>query len=231
MRGQQLCTPPLDRAAAVATFCFGSDYIEIAALDRALSDAGYLGGPDVLETLVAKWTKDGSSRSSAKLHAARRLLEAVQELAPLRSVAPCAEHVERLVRFLREHECLPEADDPLEERLLRGRAAVLDVLISLRDAYVRFDAAPIDFETLVPTIRRWMEDRTFAPYTGEGGVHVVDADTARFGEFDSVQLAGLVDGEWPEGPHRNIFYPPSLLRDLGWPSESQRLDRGTGGVH
>jgi RecB family exonuclease len=174
---------------------------------------------------VAKWTEDASSRSSAKLHAARFLLEAVQELAPLRSMAPCAEHVERLVRFLREHECLPEADDPLEERLLRGRAAVLDVLISLRDAYVRFDAAPIDFETLVPTIRRWMEDRTFAPYTGEGGVHVVDADTARFGEFDSVQLAGLVDGEWPEGPHRNIFYPPSLLRDLGWPAESQRLDR------
>jgi RecB family exonuclease len=197
-------------------FRFGSDDIEIAALDRALSDAGYLGGPDVLETLVAKWAKDG---------AARRLLGTVQQLAPLRSLAPCAQHLERLLGFLREHERLPAADDPLRERLLRGRAAVLNVLISLRDAYARFDATPTDFEALVPTIRRWIEDRTFAPYTGEGGVHVVDADTARFGEFDSVQLAGLVDGEWPEGPRRNIFYPPALLRELGWPSESQRLDR------
>jgi ATP-dependent helicase/nuclease subunit B len=102
---------------------------------------------------------------------------------------------------------------------------VLNVLIGLRDAYARFDVAPTDFETLVPTIRRWIEHRTFAPYTGESGVHVVDADTAAFGEFDSVQLAGLIDGEWPEGPRRNIFYPPALLRELGWPSESQRLDR------
>jgi ATP-dependent helicase/nuclease subunit B len=74
-------------------------------------------------------------------------------------------------------------------------------------------------------IRRWIDERTFAPYTGEGGVHVVDADAARFGDFDAVQLAGLVDGEWPEGPRRNIFYPPGLLRELGWPSESQRLDQ------
>jgi RecB family exonuclease len=206
-------------------FRFGSDYIEIAALDRALSDAGYLGGPDVLETLVAIWAKDGSSRSSLALDAARRLLGAVQLLAPLRSVAPCAQQLERLLGFLREHERLPEADDPLRERLLRGRAAVLNVLISLRDAYARFDATPADFETLVPTIRRWIEDRTFAPYTGESGVHVVDADTAGFGEFDNVQLAGLVDREWPASPRRNIFYPPALLRELGWPSESQRLDR------
>jgi ATP-dependent helicase/nuclease subunit B len=198
---------------------------EIAALDRALSDAGYLGGVDVLEGIVVKWAEDAALCSSAKLHAARLLLAAARDLAPLRCVAPSAEHLDRLVRFLREHECLPDADGLLRERLLRGRAAVLDVLVSLRDAYVRFDAAPVDFETLVPTIRRWIENRTFAPFMGEGGVHVVDADTARFGEFDRVQLAGLVDGEWPEGPHRNIFYPPALLRDLGWPSESQRLDR------
>jgi RecB family exonuclease len=206
-------------------FRFGLDYIAIAALDRALSDAGYLGEPDVLEALVAKWASDDLSRSSLKLDAARRLLGAVQQLIPLRSVAPCAQHLERLLGFLREHERQPAADDPLHERLLRGRAAVLNALIGLRDAYARFDAAPIAFETLVPTIRRWIEDRTFAPYTGESGVHVVDADTAAFGEFDSIQLAGLVDGEWPEGPRRNIFYPPALLRELGWPSESQRLDR------
>jgi hypothetical protein len=52
----------------------------------------------------------------------------------------------------------------------------------------------------------------------------VDAESARFGEFDRVQLAGLVDGEWPDRPRRNIFYSPAVLRDLGWPAEADRVD-------
>ena len=39
------------------------------------------------------------------------------------------------------------------------------------------------------------------------------------GEFDDVTLVGLIEQEWPERPRRNIFYPPSLLKALGWPSE------------
>lgn len=54
-------------------------------------------------------------------------------------------------------------------------------------------------------------------------MHVVDADSARFGDFDLVQVAGLVEGEWPESPRRDIFYPPALLRELGWSSEGERL--------
>jgi ATP-dependent helicase/nuclease subunit B len=52
----------------------------------------------------------------------------------------------------------------------------------------------------------------------------VDAASARYGAFDDVQLAGLVDGEWPERPRRNIFYTPGVLRDLGWPADADRLD-------
>ena len=35
-------------------------------------------------------------------------------------------------------------------------------------------------------------------------------------------IAGVVEGEWPASSSRSIFYPSSLLRDLGWPAESDR---------
>jgi RecB family exonuclease len=73
-------------------------------------------------------------------------------------------------------------------------------------------------------VRRAIETRTFAPRSGQSGVHLVDADSAPFGEFDYVQLAGLVDGEWPDRPQRNIFYSPVILRDLGWPADADRVE-------
>ena len=39
-----------------------------------------------------------------------------------------------------------------------------------------------------------------------------------------MQLAGLVEGEWPDLARRSIFYSPSVLRELGWPSDTLRLD-------
>jgi hypothetical protein len=38
-----------------------------------------------------------------------------------------------------------------------------------------------------------------------------------------VQLAGLVEGEWPEPPRRSIFYSTAILRELGWAGEKERL--------
>lgn len=195
----------------------------IAALDRALSEAGYLGDIEALERLIATWDS-ASEPSSRTRRIADVLLATARELAPLREEAPCAEHLDRLLAFLLTHERLPAADDPLRPRLLRGRAAVLDALTSLRDAHARFDPAPVDFDAVAAVVKRWIEAHTFTPYTGEGGVHVIDADSARFGDFESVQLAGLVDAEWPESARRNIFYPSVLLRELGWPTESERLD-------
>ncbi|MBI2828803.1 MAG: PD-(D/E)XK nuclease family protein [Acidobacteria bacterium] len=198
---------------------------EVAALDRALSDAGYLGDIDTLERLVATWreAKSGSQPPKA-LRAAEVVVEAARQLAPLRSAAPCAAQLDGLLAFLRRYEHLPRPDDPLRPRQLRGRAAVVDALTGLRDAYARFDPLAVDFDTVAAVIRRWIEAHTFAPRTGEAGVHLVDAESARFGEFEGVQLAGLIDGEWPDTPRRNIFYPPGLLRELGWPAESDRLD-------
>jgi ATP-dependent helicase/nuclease subunit B len=54
-------------------------------------------------------------------------------------------------------------------------------------------------------------------------VHLVDADSARFGRFEHVHIAGLVENEWPDRARRNIFYSPAVLRELGWPAGSDRL--------
>jgi RecB family exonuclease len=50
--------------------------------------------------------------------------------------------------------------------------------------------------------------------TGGAGLQIVDAQAARFGDFDDVQLLGLIDGEWPERVRRNVLYPSSLLNQL-----------------
>jgi len=183
---------------------------DITVLDRALSAAGYLGDVDALDQFT--------------IPAAAVLRRVAGELLPLRDAAPLAVHLELLFTFLTTHENVPGPDDPLRERQLRARAAILGTLATLRDAYARFDATPMDFDTVAAIVRRWIEGQTFAPRTGESGVHLVDAESARFGDFEAVQLAGLVDGEWPDRPRRNIFYAGGILRELGWPAESDRLD-------
>ena len=205
---------------------------DVAALDRALSEAGYLGGVDTLERLVESWGAEGSRVSKAAVAGASVLQTVVNEVAPLRSETTIAAHLDRVVRFLTIHENLPgpdppsrpEADDPLRARQLRARGAVLGLLRSLRDGYGRFDSRAVPFDEVAAMVRRGIETHTFASRSGDSGVHLVDADSAPFGEFDSVQLAGLVDGEWPDRPRRNIFYSPAILRDLGWPADADRVD-------
>ena len=75
-------------------------------------------------------------------------------------------------------------------------------------------------------VRRWIEEQTFVPDPDDGsGVHLLDDQAARYGDFDDVAIVGLVDSDWPERPRRNIFYPPALLKSLGWPSEKDRRAR------
>jgi ATP-dependent helicase/nuclease subunit B len=153
------------------------------------------------------------------LRAGDVLREIVRELTPLRSRAPVAEHLECLLRFFQKHERQEESDS----RARRARGAILGTLMTLRDGWARFDNTPVDSDVVAALIRRWIEVQTFAPRAGNSGVHLVDAWSARFGDFDEVHLAGLVDGEWPEPARRNIFYSSSILRELGWPAESDRL--------
>ena len=37
-----------------------------------------------------------------------------------------------------------------------------------------------------------------------------------------LHLVGLAEGDWPERPSRNIFYPAFLLSELGWPSQADQ---------
>ena len=197
---------------------------ETAALDRALSEAGYLGGLDALDRLAESWQREGSRVSRAAVRGASILRTAALEIEPLRSDATIAEHVDRVLGFLTAHENLPGPDDPLRARQLRARGAILGLLRALRDAHRRFDSRAVAFDEVAAMVRRGIETQTFAPRNGERGVHLVDADSAPFGEFDLVQLAGLVDGEWPDRPRRNIFYSAAILRELGWPADADRLE-------
>ena len=200
---------------------------EVAALDRALSEAGYLGGLDALERLNLSWRQEGTRVSRGAVIAVSVVEAVARELEPLRVNATVADHLDRVLTFLSDHAAPPraaETDDSLVARELRARAAILGLIRALRDAYRRFSSDAVPFDQVAAMVRRHIEVQTFAPRSGECGVHLVDADSAPFGEFDYVQLAGLVDGEWPEKPHRNIFYSPAILRDLGWPADSDRLE-------
>jgi RecB family exonuclease len=202
---------------------------DVPALDRALAEAGYLGDAESLDRLVESWSTAGPRRGRVEqaIRAADVLREVVHELIPLRSQAPVAEHLALLVRFMTRFEtrdgAVRVAANGEDSRSKRARGAILGTLIALRDGWARFDTTPVDSDVVAALIRRWIEVQTFAPRAGDSGVHLVDAWSARFGDFDEVHLAGLVDGEWPEPARRNIFYSSSILRELGWSAESDRL--------
>jgi RecB family exonuclease len=227
-----------------------ADIADISALDRGLAEAGYLGGIEALERLLDVWRPvsevrlpaSRAERASAGLagggqldttpragHADRasrageRLLVIARELAPLKSASSVANHLNVLLAFLREHESTTVPEESLRARHLRARGAVMATLVALRDAYSRFDTEPVAADEVAALVRRWIEGQTFAPRAGDEGVHIVDAESARFGQFEYVHIAGLVETEWPDRARQNIFYSPAVLRELGWPGEADRL--------
>lgn len=199
----------------------------IAAADALLSERGYLGGLDALQrivTAVSDAPKGPTRAATTALPALEALVRAAADLEPLRLEAPAADHLETLLAFLREHDADVADHELVRSRSLRARAAIQGILVVLRNEYRELDVQPVEFDRIAALVRRWIESHTFAPRTGDGGVHLVDAESAKFGDFDYVHIAGLVDGEWPERPRRNVFYGASLLRDLGWSAESDRAD-------
>lgn len=189
----------------------------IGALDRALAEARYLGGLDRLASLSESWNapagqtgREGRRRRQAQPALAVALTIA-GELAPLGDQGPVLQQLDLVSSFLsRHHHASPHDPDP--ERSARVRRAVLGALSALGAAYASYDAgATITGSDLSFIIRRWLGGQTFAVRTGVPGVRLLDAQAARFADVDEAQLLGLVEGEWPEPPRRNIFYPPALL--------------------
>jgi RecB family exonuclease len=186
---------------------------DVATLNRTLSEEGYFGGADHLRHIAG----------ARRLVAAKAAVAAADELSALVERRAPSSHLDTLLAFLKSHDRIPPAGDPLRDRHLRARRAVLSAIHGLRTAHADLDDEPADFVHVAAMIRRWIEGETFAPRTGETGVHLIDAQAARYGEFDEVFLVGLVEGEWPERSVRNIFYPSSLLSLLNWPDSRTAL--------
>jgi hypothetical protein len=108
---------------------------------------------------------------------------------------------------------------------------MLGALSALGEAHAAHDDEALLVTDLANTVRRWIEGQTFSPRTGTAGVTLLDARAAAYAEVDQVRLVGLADSDWPERARRNIFYPMSLLAQLGWPKELDRLTAARARFH
>ena len=141
----------------------------------------------------------------------------------LAAQAPSApDQIDGILAFLRTHERLPDPSDDWYERHMRARRAVLSALEMLRSAHAAQDPAPLSVAELSGAVRRWIEGQTFAPRLGREGVRLLDASAAPYADVDELRIVGLNESDWPERNARSIFYPQSLLAQLGWPSDQDR---------
>jgi RecB family exonuclease len=196
-------------------FRFVTDGVEVdresvRQLDASMAEHRYLGGIDRLRALSETWT-------GGELPAARAAIDAAATLAPLLESRPMLEQVDRLRAFLDAH------DRPHPGRRARARAAIDSALEGLGASYRRHDPSAEGTVTeLSASLRRWLGTQTFDDHTGESGIRILDAQAARFADLDDVQIMGAVEGEWPERPRRNVFYPRSLIAPLE-PSRPERI--------
>src|SRR5690606_6575935 len=137
----------------------------------------------------ATWDAAAAARAA---HAAAVIVRA---LSPLLEQAPASVQRARLREFVIAWRRPIRHDDPLRAPLLRAQSAVLELLADIADAHRKHHDLLWDLGDLSSEIRRWIEGQTFAPETGDpGGVQLLDAAAAQFGEFDVLHLVGLVDG-------------------------------------
>lgn len=201
------------------------DRRDIVRLAQELEELEFLGGRERLGALADALAERARASRSARTAAIllRAASDAANELADLEREAPPSRHLERLLSFLEAHDRPLAADDPLVERHQRVRTSILGALRDLGEAEAAHADRPTTFSAYFPFVQRWIEDQTFTPRTGSGGLRLVDASAAAYGEFSTVHLLGLVEAEWPPAAPRTVLFPPGLLRDLGWPRDADRL--------
>jgi RecB family exonuclease len=146
--------------------------------------------------------------------------QAAEDLRLLDAERPWSAHFETLSTLLRRRDAYP--DSAAGERHARARAATLDVLATLARAYAQPGEPGVRFREVVPVVRRAMEEHTFAPATGTDGIRLVDARAARYATAGIVWILGVNEGVWPAPARGSVFYPASLLRDLGFPRDQDR---------
>jgi RecB family exonuclease len=202
-------------------FLFKDGEVEVArtsisAFDRALSEARYLGDPERLAALASDWTSKQSEG------AVRIALAVARELEPLTSERPASAQIRTLLAFWQTH-VRPLTDaDTFNSRERRARAAIVELLSTLAAAHEAQDDTVWSIDDLGVAVRRGIEEETFVADSAGIGVHLLDDRAVRYGDFDQVTILGMIEPDWPDRPRRNIFYPPALLKSLGWPSEKDR---------
>jgi RecB family exonuclease len=202
---------------------------DVAAADGMLRDVKYLGGWERLASLAADSDQSGVRRKSAT--AVRAAAAAGAELGAMIHAPSASQQVSALLAFVAAHERLPGPADEWHARHLRARAAILGALESLRDAHRLHDDEPVPIAELAGTVRRWIEGQTFSPRTGTRGLTLLDAPAAAYADVDELRLVGLVESDWPDRGRRSIFYPSSLLGQLGWPADADRLSAARARFH
>lgn len=186
---------------------------EIRALDAMFFEQKFLGGVDRLSQLA-------DARRERGLRAA---VAVARELDSAMHAPGAPAQIHALIAFIRTHEQLPAPDDAWYARHMRARGAVLAALEMLAATHAAHDPAPLSVHELSGSVRRWIEGQTFSPRNGTTGVRLLDARAAAYADLDEMRLVGLIESDWPERHARSIFYPQSLLAELGWPSEQERL--------
>jgi RecB family exonuclease len=196
---------------------------DVAAMDEWLRDVKYFGGWDRLRELAAEPGK--------KAAAVRAASAAEVAMRGLTAATAASGQITTLIDFILTHERLA-AETPEKgawhlsrkgARHLRARGAILGALEGLRTAHARHDDRPVAPPELAAAVRRWIEGQTFAPRTGAGRLTLIDTPAAAYADVDRLRIVGLVESDWPEPGSRSIFYPSSLLSQLGWPADLDRL--------
>jgi RecB family exonuclease len=188
------------------------DGAALAALNGRLVEKKYLGGIDRLRALA-----------EAGGQGERIAAGAAAELDSAFAGTTASSQIDGVLTFVRSRERLPQPEAPWYGAHMRARSAVLTALETLRDAHAAFDDRPLSIAELSGAVRRWIEGQTFSLRRGDSGVLLLDARAAAYADLDDVRIVGLVDSEWPEPGERSIFYPQSLLAQLGWPSDVDRI--------
>lgn len=192
---------------------------DVHALDHWLVDRKFLGGTERLAGLAS----EPSSPRTAARHAALAVASRVaSELAGAATEPSASAQIDAVLSFITRHERLP-GDTVWAARHLRARGAVLSALQALRTAHAAHDSAPLSIAELSGAVRRWIDGQTFSPSAGDSGVVLLDAAAAAYADIDELRIVGLSEADWPERSQRSIFYPQSLLAQLGWPADKDRL--------
>ena len=203
----------------------------VAALDRELRKSREPGGTKVWKHLfnrsrrrpIQRALPGMEDREQTAMPALEALVKCGRQLSMLSDPhSSLTAKVEALRKFIdafgRPLRTLEDVD-----RHERARGAFLTILEKLSDAARTIGDPPVTFHLFREKLHRAIESHTFSIRTGEGGIQIVDSRSVSFGSFDLIVAVGLNEGEWPARSERNIFYPQWLLKDFGWPTDSEAL--------